>query len=66
MADKCGHFAPFPVTRRKFADSRPGKTAALCAEESRDAVVLDTVSTIESLTTGMSRNIWQKISVLPK
>ena len=43
-----------------------GKTAALCAEESRDNVVLDTVSTIESLTTGMSRKIWQKISVLPK
>jgi hypothetical protein len=41
-----------------------GKTAALCAEESRDAVVLDTVSTIETLTTGMSRKIWQKISVL--
>jgi hypothetical protein len=43
-----------------------GKAAALCAEESRDNVVLDTVSTIESLTTGMSRKIWQKISVLPK
>jgi hypothetical protein len=42
-----------------------GKTAALCAEESRDSVVLDTVSTIETLTTGMSRKIWQKISVLP-
>ena len=41
-----------------------GKTAALCAEESRDSVVLDTVSTIETLTTGMSRKIWQKISVL--
>ncbi|HWJ80674.1 MAG TPA: hypothetical protein VNS55_00450 [Nocardioides sp.] len=41
-----------------------GKVAALCAEESRDAVVLDTVSTIETLTTGMSRKIWQKISVL--
>ena len=41
-----------------------GKTAALCAEESRDAVVLDTVSTIETLTIGMSRKIWQKISVL--
>ena len=41
-----------------------GKTAALCAEESRDAVVLDTVSTIEELTLGMSRKIWQKISVL--
>ncbi|GAA3804911.1 hypothetical protein [Nocardioides panacisoli] len=41
-----------------------GKVAALCAEESRDAIVLDTVSTIETLTTGMSRKIWQKISVL--
>lgn len=42
-----------------------GKVAALCAEESRDPVVLDTVSTIETLTTGMSRKIWQKISLLP-
>ena len=41
-----------------------GKTAALCAEESRDAVVLETVATIETLTTGMSRKIWQKISIL--
>ncbi|WP_395690615.1 hypothetical protein [Nocardioides sp.] len=43
-----------------------GKTAALCAEESRDAVVLETVSTIEELTLGMSRKIWQKISVLSR
>ena len=28
-------------------------------------VVLDTVSTIETLTTAMSRKIWQKISLLP-
>jgi hypothetical protein len=42
-----------------------GKVAALCAEESRDPVVLDTVSTIETLTTSMSRKIWQKISLLP-
>jgi hypothetical protein len=42
-----------------------GKAAALCAEESRDAVVLETVSRIEELTNGMSRKIWQKISVLP-
>ena len=41
-----------------------GKAAALVAEESRDAVVLDSVSNIETLTTGMSRKIWQKISVL--
>jgi hypothetical protein len=42
------------------------KVAALCAEESQDAVVLDTVSTIEQLTTSMSRKIWQKISLLPR
>lgn len=42
-----------------------GKAAALCAEESRDGVVLDTVSTIETLTTDLSRKIWQKISLLP-
>ncbi|AKU15233.1 hypothetical protein [Luteipulveratus mongoliensis] len=40
------------------------KTAALCAEDTTDSVVLDTVSTIEQLTTGMSRKIWQKISLL--
>jgi hypothetical protein len=42
-----------------------GKTAALCAEESRDAVILETVSTVENLTVGLSRKIWQKISNLP-
>ena len=42
-----------------------GKIAALCAEESQDSVILDTVSTIEALTSGMSNKIWQKISLLP-
>ena len=42
-----------------------GKTAALCAEESRDSLVLETVSTVETLTVGISRKIWQKISNLP-
>ena len=42
-----------------------GKTAALCAEESRDSVILETVSRIENLTVGLSRKIWQKISNLP-
>ncbi|MEV0891861.1 hypothetical protein [Promicromonospora sp. NPDC050262] len=41
-----------------------GKAAALCAEESQDDIVLSTVSTIESLTLGMSRKVWQKIFVL--
>jgi CRP-like cAMP-binding protein len=42
-----------------------GKTAALCAEESRDSVILETVSRVETLTVGLSRKIWQKISNLP-
>lgn len=42
-----------------------GKAAALCAEESRDSVVLETVSRIETLTVGLSRKIWQKIGNLP-
>ncbi|WP_278256767.1 hypothetical protein [Nocardioides convexus] len=41
-----------------------GKAAALCAEESRDAIVLDTVSTVETLTVSLERKIWQKISIL--
>jgi hypothetical protein len=41
-----------------------GKTAALHAEESNDPVVLDTVSEIENLTSGISREIWQKITLL--
>lgn len=41
-----------------------GKAAALCAEESRDSLVLDTVSTIETLTVSLERKIWQKIAVL--
>lgn len=44
--------------------SMVGKAAALCAEESRDAVVLDTVSTIEDLTVNLSRKIWQKITIV--
>ncbi|MEO6997521.1 MAG: hypothetical protein ABI112_05510 [Terracoccus sp.] len=44
--------------------SLTAKGAAMCAEESTDALVLDTVSEIESMTTGMSRKIWQKISLL--
>lgn len=41
-----------------------GKAAALCAEESADSVVLDAVGEIEALTLGMSRKVWQKISLL--
>ncbi|WP_134765604.1 hypothetical protein [Nocardioides sp. 1609] len=41
-----------------------GKAAALVAEESRDALVLDAVGDVETLTTSLSRKIWQKISML--
>jgi hypothetical protein len=41
-----------------------GKTAALYAQVSTDAVVLDTVAEIENLVNGLSRKIWQKIAVL--
>jgi hypothetical protein len=46
--------------------SLTAKTAALCAEHSTDGVVLETVSDIETLTTELSRKIWQKISLLPR
>ena len=42
------------------------KTAALCAERTSDAVVLHTVSEIETLAAEMSQKIWQKISLLPE
>ena len=45
--------------------SLTAKTAALCAEHSTDAVVLETISTIETLTTDLSNKIWQKISLCP-
>ncbi len=46
--------------------SLTAKTAALCAEHSSDDVVLDTISTLETLTTNLSNKIWQKISLLPR
>ena len=45
--------------------SLTAKTTALCAEHSTDGVVLETISTIETLTTELSNKIWQKISLLP-
>ena len=46
--------------------SLTAKTAALCAEHSSDSVVLETVSTLETLTTELSNKIWQEISLLPR
>jgi hypothetical protein len=46
--------------------SLTAKAAALSAEHSSDGVVLETISTIEVLTTDLSHKIWQKISLLPR
>lgn len=43
-----------------------GKTAALFAEDTTDGDVLDAVEGIETLTSDMSRKIWQKIALLPQ
>ncbi|WP_088818120.1 hypothetical protein [Kytococcus aerolatus] len=42
-----------------------GKVAALCAEASDDDLVLDTVSDVEQLTSGLAGTIWRKIALLP-
>jgi len=41
-----------------------GKLAALHADRMRDPVVIEAVTEIENLTTGLARKIWQKISVI--
>ena len=41
-----------------------GKLAALYAQSTSDSVVLQAVNDIETLTTGISRKIWQKIMIL--
>lgn len=41
-----------------------GKLGALYAERVRDPVVIEAVTEIENLTTGLARKIWQKISVI--
>ena len=46
--------------------SLTGKIAALYAQRFPDAVVLAGVNELESLTTGLSRKIWQKIMILHK
>ena len=46
--------------------SLTGKIAALYAQTLNDNVVLRAVNELESLTTGLSRKIWQKIMVLQR
>lgn len=44
--------------------SLSGKVAALYAQDFKDHVVLTSVNELETLTTGLSRKIWQKIMIL--
>ena len=59
---------PFDLTR--YLDycsemlSLVGKVAALYAQNFSDSVVLAAVNEVETLTTGLSRKIWQKITVI--
>lgn len=59
---------PFELTR--YLDycsemlSLTGKIAALYAQNYHDSVVITAVNEIESLTTGLSRKIWQKIMII--
>ncbi len=46
--------------------SLTGKVGALYAQSFNDAVVLAAVNELESLTTGLSRKVWQKIMILYK
>jgi hypothetical protein len=41
-----------------------GKLAALYAERSRDALIIEAVNDLELLTTDLGRKIWQKIMIL--
>ncbi len=60
--------SPFELTR--YLDycsellSLIGKLAALYAQSTSDSVVLQSVNDIETLTSGISRKIWQKIMIL--
>ena len=44
--------------------SLTGKVGAIYIQNFDDAVVLDSVSEVEMLTTGLSRKIWQKLMIL--
>jgi len=46
--------------------SHGGKVAALYAQHLSDPVALNAVDQIESLTTGFSRKVWQKVMLLER
>ena len=62
------HMTPFELTR--YLDycsemlSLTAKIAALYAQSSNDAIVIDAVSDLTTLTTNLSSKIWQKITLV--
>src|SRR5437773_10288302 len=44
--------------------SLTSKVAALYVQDSQDPVLLDAVNDVETLTTGLSRKVWQKIMII--
>jgi predicted MPP superfamily phosphohydrolase len=46
--------------------SLTSKVAALYVQDFQDPVVLDAVTDVENLTTGLSRKIWQKIMIVDR
>ena len=62
------HMTPFELTR--YLDycsellSLTAKIAALYAQSSSDAVIIDAVSDLTTLTTNLSSKIWQKITLV--
>ena len=44
--------------------SLTGKVAALYVQNFEDSVALQAVNEIEDLTTGLSRKIWQKLTIV--
>lgn len=50
----------------RFPKRNLAMIAAELCEHTTGSTVLDTIEGIETLTTGMSRKIWQKIALLPQ
>ena len=63
-----GTYSPFELSRYLDYCSEMlaliSKIAVLYVQDLTDPVAIDTVDDVEDLTTGLSRKIWQKLTVL--
>ncbi|MEM0998498.1 MAG: hypothetical protein AAGN35_15665 [Bacteroidota bacterium] len=61
---------PFELTRYLEYCSEmlalTGKVAALYAQSTDDAVIIEAINEVEDLTTGLSQKVWQKIMIIDK